>query len=35
MNVADTICRWAAIAPERPALIEAPSGRTLSFRQLD
>jgi acyl-CoA synthetase (AMP-forming)/AMP-acid ligase II len=35
MNVAETICRWAATDPERPALIEAPSGQVVSFREID
>jgi acyl-CoA synthetase (AMP-forming)/AMP-acid ligase II len=35
MNVAETICRWASIFPKREALIEAPSGRVVTFRELD
>jgi acyl-CoA synthetase (AMP-forming)/AMP-acid ligase II len=35
LNVAETICRWALTDPERPALIEAPSGRVLTFAELD
>jgi long-chain acyl-CoA synthetase len=35
LNVAETICRWALTDGDRPALIEAPAGRVLSFRELD
>jgi acyl-CoA synthetase (AMP-forming)/AMP-acid ligase II len=35
MNIGDIPAKWAGLAPSRPALVDVPTGRRVSFGELD